>query len=362
VLPSPGEAPRPAPHAWDETTARLAAPDKERWLADALAAHRRDDLALAGRFHTGVRSMAVRSTTGVDAWHAGTFCDLSLSSLERPAGHRASSFRASLDARATEERVRALADETRAECGRARDPAAIEPGAWDVVLAPAAVADLLTWLSMIGFSSRAWEDGLSFVEDRVGERVTGEAVTLVDDGAMPHGVGVPLPIDAEGQARRRVTLLEAGVARGVVHDTRSARRAGCAATGHAIGVSLFGTGGAEPSHLTFEPGQATPDELIAKVDRGLFVTRFHYVNGMIEPRRAVMTGLLRDAAFLIEGGRLTRAVTPLRFTDSVLEAFARIPGPGAVGRALESHGEWISGACTVCPHLLIPALRFTSGR
>ncbi len=361
ALPEPGDAPRPV-DGFDEPTAHLAAPDKERWLADALKAHRTDDLALAGRFHSGVRVLAVRSTTGVSAFHTGTFADLSLSSLERPAGHRASSSRALLDARIDEDRVRALAEETRAECRRAHDPVTVDPGAWDVVLAPAAVAELLTWLAGIGFTSRAIEDGLSFVEGRLGEAVTGDAVTLIDDGVAPYGLGIPLPFDAEGQPRRRITLLERGVARGGVHDSRSARRAGCAGTGHAVGPSLFGTGGGEPGHLHFEPGTASVDDLVARVDRGLFVTRFHYVNGLIEPRRAVMTGLLRDAAFLIEGGRMTRAVTPLRFTDSILEAFARIPGAAGVGRDLEPHGEWIGVGSTVCPHLLVPGLRFTSGR
>ena len=140
-------------------------------------------------------------------------------------------------------------------------------------------------------------------------------------------------------------------------------RSGCGSTGHAAGVDLFSTGGSTVQHLCLEPGTATLDALISRLERGLLITRFHYVNGMIEPRRAVMTGLLRDAAFLVEGGRIRRAVRPIRFTDAILEAFARIPGRDAVGAALEPHGGLnADGRCTVCPAVYIPGFAFTSGR
>jgi predicted Zn-dependent protease len=149
----------------------------------------------------------VRSTLGVTAWHAGTFCDLALSTLERPAGHRASSFRARYD-RARKRRFWSRwPTTTRAECHRARDPVDVEPGRYDVVLAPTAVADLLDWFGAIGFGSEAFDDGRSFAQGRFGEAITGPAVTLTDDGTMAHGLGVPLPIDAEGQPRQRVTLI-----------------------------------------------------------------------------------------------------------------------------------------------------------
>ena len=374
LLPPPAEPSEPPPPAtlapapagvnpWDERTATLDSAQKAEWLAPALSAHEKDALALAGRFHTGVRTLGVHSSRGVGAWHAGTFCDLALSTLERPAGHRASSFRARYDRLAVPETVTGLAEETRAECHRAHDPIDVEPGVWDVVLSPTAVADLLEWFGMIGFGSEAFDDGRSFVQGRIGERITGESITLLDDGGMSHGVGVPLPIDAEGQPRQKTTLLERGVARGSVWDSKGARRHGCAPTGHAMGVDLFSTGGATTQHLALEPGTATLDELVGRLDRGLFITRFHYVNGLIEPRRAVMTGLLRDAAFLVEGGRIRRGVRPIRFTEAILEAFARVPGLAGIGAALEPHGGLSAeGRCTVCPALLIPAFTFTSGR
>ena len=362
-LPQPQALVSAGERALDEATARLDAATKGRWLADALQAHTADDLALAGRFHSGMATFGVRSTVGVDAYHQGTWAELSLSALERPAGHRASAYRAMADTSVNQATVERLQEEVRAECHRAHDPVQVDLGAWDVVLAPAAVAELMEWMSLIAFSSSSLEEGLSFVGQRRGEQVTGDAISISDDASMSLGLGIPLPFDCEGQPKRRVALIERGIARDVVHDTRSGRRHGCASTGHAQHSDEFPAEGSHANHLHVEPGTSTVDELVERVDRGLLITRLHYVNGMLEPRRAVMTGLLRDGAFLIESGRLTRAVQPMRFTDSILEAFGRIPGRDGISSTLESHNGWFGpDQCFVAPWLLVPGLRFTSGR
>jgi predicted Zn-dependent protease len=98
------------------------------------------------------------------------------------------------------------------------------------------------------------------------------------------------------------------------------------------------------------------DELIAGVDRGLYVCRLHYVNGLLEPRRAVMTGLTRDGCFLIEKGKITRPVGNLRFTDSFLEGLARSDG---MTRARVAVPTWWSDAgASVVPAVRMRAFRF----
>jgi PmbA protein len=69
-------------------------------------------------------------------------------------------------------------------------------------------------------------------------------------------------------------------------------------------------------------GGSTPrDELIAGLERGLLVTRFHYTNP-VHPKLAIVTGMTRDGTFLVEGGRIVGPVRNLRFTQSYLAALA----------------------------------------
>jgi predicted Zn-dependent protease len=87
------------------------------------------------------------------------------------------------------------------------------------------------------------------------------------------------------------------------------------------------------------------------------VTRFHYVNGLLDTRRATMTGMTRDGTFLIEGGRVGRAVTNLRFTESVLAALGRVGGVGRELQAVPTH--WLMVGSYLCPALLLRGFTFT---
>jgi predicted Zn-dependent protease len=101
--------------------------------------------------------------------------------------------------------------------------------------------------------------------------------------------------------------------------------------------------------------------LIGKVEKGLLVRRLHYVNGYLEPRRAVMTGLTRDGTFWIENGKIAGAVGSMRFTDSLLEAFERVDGPDSVTKSRTMVPNWWStGGTCAAPAVLIRGLEFTS--
>jgi len=91
------------------------------------------------------------------------------------------------------------------------------------------------------------------------------------------------------------------------------------------------------------------------VRRGLYICRLHYVNGLLDPRRAVMTGLTRDGCFLIENGKIAHAVGNMRFTDSFLEGLARADG---MTRARQAIPTWNNEAGAY----LVPAVRMRGFR
>jgi predicted Zn-dependent protease len=170
-------------------------------------------------------------------------------------------------------------------------------------------------------------------------------VTIRDDAADP--AGTPCSFDYEGVAKQRVTLVEAGVCRDVVHDAGTAHRAGRASTGH--GLPAPNTYGPFPINMVMEAGSATREELIGGLERGLLVTRFHYTN-VVHPKLAMITGMTRDGLFLVEDGRVVGPVRNLRFTQSYLEALA---GVEAVGRERRLLRGFMGSS-------LVPALRIGS--
>lgn len=212
--------------------------------------------------------------------------------------------------------VRTLAAEATDRAVRHREPATLDAGAYPVVFEEEAVGELLEYLAYIGFGALAVEEGRTFM--RPGERVSGAAINIWDDG-LDSG-GLPMPFDFEGVPKRAVDLVRGGEAVGVVHDLASAARAGLESTGHGLpspnsqgpmAMNLYLGGG----------GAATKEDLCSGIERGIWVTRLWYVN-IVDPTRSTLTGMTRDGTFLIENGRVTRPVKNMRFTQSIMDAFA----------------------------------------
>ena len=195
----------------------------------------------------------------------------------------------------------------------------LDPGTYEVVLGPECVATITSFLAGHGFNAKAALEGQSFV--RLDEQQFDRAFVLRDDPFDPRALG--LAFDAEGTPKQPLDLVTDGVSRHLAHDRRTARRAGATSTGHAVaGGASFG---AFPANLVVGRGSATPDDLVAGVERGLLVTQFHYCR-ILDPKTQVVTGLTRNGTFRIEDGEVVGAVGNLRFTQSFVEALA----PGAV--------------------------------
>ena len=107
----------------------------------------------------------------------------------------------------------------------------------------------------------------------------------------------------------------------MVHDAATAGRAGTVSTGHALPAP--NTYGPYAWNLFMAPGNASRDDLLAGIELGVWVTRFHYVNA-VHPKKAVLTGMTKDGTFLIEKGQVTRPILNLRFTQAIPEAFSAV--------------------------------------
>ena len=225
------------------------------------------------------------------------------------------------------------------------DPVDLDPGVYEVVLEPTCVAGMLDFLAYAGFNAKAFAEGTSFVH--LGEAQFDESVSIWDDLGDPRAVG--WPFDLDGTPRRRVDLVHHGVTTGLVHDRRTAAKAGTESTGHASGSDSFGP---IPMNLFLAEGTSSRQALIGAVDRGLLVTDFWYTR-ILDPKTQVVTGLTRNGLFLIEGGEVTTPVKNLRFTQSFVAAL----GPGHV-MGIGDDGRLTGGELPIVAH--VPSLHLAS--
>jgi PmbA protein len=237
-----------------------------------------------------------------------------------------------------------------------RDRTQLAPGDYEAVFEELAVAEVLRFMSLTGLTGQTLKDGRSFMAGRFGEHVTGRRFSLWDDALDARTLAIPF--DVEGTPKQRIPLVEAGVAKGVVHDRQSAQWFGTRSTGHAADPRRYSVGG-HAGNLTMSGGDAKREQLIRAVKRGVLITRFHYTNTP-DPKRATMTGTTRDGTFLIEDGRITRALANVRYTMSALDLFSGIEllGPQRLARDWWSSNGMGSIVC-LCPPIKVARATIT---
>ena len=311
-----------------------------------IAAAQADDLTASGAFSTEASTIAIANTNGLRSRHTTTQAKLLtvMTGADRASGYAQA---ISTDIGAVD--AAAVGAEAADKAARSVGATDLEPGAYDVILEEYAVQTVLEYLAYDGFSALAVEEGRSFMD--IGHQVMGTNVSIWDDGNDP--TGLPSANDFEGVAKQRVDLVSDGVASRLVHDSATARRAGIASTGHALPAP--NTFGPLAWNLFMAPGSSSKEAMLASIDRGLWVTRFHYVN-IVHPRKAVLTGMTKDGTFLIENGRIVRPVRNLRFTEEIPAAFSRIE---AIGADTKMVGAEYSGINARVPALRIGRFAFT---
>jgi PmbA protein len=302
---------------YDEATAALGADDQARLAEAAIAAS--DGLGLYGFFTSGVCELAIASTTGLRAHE----CTTDATCLALAAVDGASGYAERTSWRAGEIDPAAVAREAAAKAERTRGAVDAPPARYRAVLEPYAIAELLYYSAFDMFNGQALLEERSWFAGRIGERGFDPKVTLVDDGLDPRGL--PRSFDFEGTPKQRVVLVEEGVIRDTVWDRENAGRAGRASTGHALPLATRAEG-AVATAVVMSPGEAeSTDELAELVGDGIYVTRLHYL-GVVNPREGVITGMTKDGTFRIRDGKVAEPLVNLRFTVSMPELLADVPG------------------------------------
>jgi PmbA protein len=197
------------------------------------------------------------------------------------------------------------------------NPAKLKSGPMTVIFDPRAGSSLLGHL--IGaISGSSITRKTSFLLDRLGEAVFASGISIMDDPLRPRGIRSHA-FDGEGLATGMTRIIDAGVLTTWLLDSAAARQLGLSPTGHAArGTS--GPPGASASNLYMEAGTATPADLMADVERGLYVTDL--IGMGVNP----LTGDYSRGAsgFLIEKGERTSPVSEITIAGNLKDMFARI--------------------------------------
>jgi predicted Zn-dependent protease len=156
-----------------------------------------------------------------------------------------------------------------------------------------------------------------------------------------------MPFDYEGVPRKKIVMIENGLAGNGVYDSYYAKQAGKESTGNALEPD--NNYGPYPKAMVLNGGKNTLDEMIKSTPSGIYITRFWYLN-FLNPMKTMVTGYTRDGTFLIDNGQITKPLTDMRVQQSMLEAF--------------SNAEMISGEQRLIPQygalMLVPFMKINN--
>lgn len=300
------------------------------------------DLKAAGFLQTGVGASAVGDSAGLFAFQSGTSTNYTLT--VRTADGTGSGWAGADHPDWSQLDVKGVAQRAIEKARLSRNPVAIEPGRYTVILEPQAAGDLVQLLAF-SLDARSADEGRSAFSKggggtKVGEKIVDERVTLFTDPADPQLLSNTF--DGSGLPTHRVVWIENGVLRRLTYGRYWAQKKNQLPDAGTNAVKLAG-------------GAQSIEQLIASTPRGVLVTHLFYLRE-VDPRTVLYTGLTRDGTFLIENGKISRAIKNFRFNESPLLMLNNLE---AIGRAERIAGTE-AGGDVVMPALKIRDFNFTS--
>ena len=250
---------------------------------------------------------------------------------------------------ATTLNARSVAETAAGKAKNSARPQGVEPGEWTVIMEPAAFGEFFAYLGQ-HFSAQAVDEGSSFLSDGLDKPYFGENLTVTDDYA--NSLAPSMPFDFEGQPKKRLTLIDAGVAKTFVTDSYWAKKLNRENTVHALPAP--NAYGPQAIDLIVKPGTKSTEQLISETKRGLLISRFWYIR-TVDQKKAIVTGMTRDGTFLIENGKVAGGVRNMRFNQSIIAALGKCEFSNQPQRTGD---YWFS---LVVPAAKIEGFKFSSG-
>jgi len=354
-----GESPVPtqaSPSRYFEQTAAITPELRAEGAGKIVGVADRHKLTTAGVFSSGESFEGIFNSRGLSRWHTQTSAEVSITMLAADS----SGWQKANSADVANLDPLRLAETAAQKAVDSAGPREIPAGKYTVILEPAAVLDIVGFMFW-DYSGMAILDQRSFLTGRIGKKLFGDNITIIDDAAHPLQSGSPF--DGEGVVRQRVPLVENGVVKRVVYARATAERmkkseyhdkvGPIEPTGH--GFALPNEMGEMPLNIVFAPvgDPQTLEQMIASTKRGILVTRLWYIRE-VEPFEKMLTGMTRDGTFLIESGRVRGGVRNFRFNESLIHMLSNVE---AMSVPVRSCGE--ESFDMVVPAMKVKEFNFT---
>lgn len=201
----------------------------------------------------------------------------------------------------------------------------VSSGKYNIVLDSMAAADLLSTFCAI-FSADLIQKGFSLLGDKMNTRIAPDNITIHDDAIMDKSI-TAIPFDSEGVATSNKILVDKGILTGILHNRKTAAKAGTSSTGNGFRSGYKGSLSVGPTNLYIEPKSDDIESLFTKAGDGLYIKE---LSGLHSGTNIVSGDFsLSCEGYIIENGKKGRAVDQITFSDNFYALLNRIEAVGS---------------------------------
>lgn len=291
----------------------------------------------AGMFQVSLERKALATSKGVELEEEGTSLKMYIRAFSGEGSGQWALGSRRYDLKRIED-VAATAARLAAESRRQEE---VPPGKYDIILSPMVVGNLFNIVAEMASASSILMGTSMFINKDVGDKVATEALTLTDAPRNPELPG-STAFDDEGVPTFSKHIIEKGVLRNILHNTKTASKFGATSTGNA-GL-IFPRVWA----LEITPGDYALEEMVREVKNGLIVTNNWYtrLQNYVE---GIFSTITRDAILVVRNGEVTGAAKKMRIADALPRMLNSI---SAIGKELYDIHWWEVDIPTRAPYIL----------
>lgn len=332
---------------YSKDTANFTPLNRAQLVSQLIKEVNKREYEAAGAFKTEESALMVANSEGVFVFDRETKVDFNCV-ITRDNSTAHASF---IDSDINNFNINKITDELLEAAFKNVEQIEIEPGVYTVILSPEAVSDILNYTGYTAFNGKMIMEGKSFVCNNRGKKIFPETITVSDDPF--DELTMPIPFDLVGYPREKIDLIKDGVIKDGVYDHLTALKYNKKCTGNTLPPE-HASFGALPFNLVMKKGSNSVEEMISSTKKGIYISRFHYVN-ILNPMSVQLTGMTRDGTFLIEGGKLGRAIKNMRFNTSVIDMLKAVD---MISKERQTKSGFIGS--TVAPYLRTNNFTFSS--
>jgi len=296
---------------YSEETANFTPLKRAHLINNLIKEVNREGYEAAGAFKTETIAIVIINSEGVFAFDQGTKVDFN-GVITKDNSTAYASF---IDSDISNFNIKKITDELLNVAFKNVDQVEIEPGVYTVILSPEAVASILDYTAYTAFNGKLIAEGKSFFSANRRKKIFPEIITILDDPL--DELTLPIPFDFVGYPREKIYLIKDGVIVDGVYDHLTALKYNLKCTANTLPPESASMG-ALPFNLVMKGGEDNIQDIISHTKKGVYITRFHYVN-VLNPMSVQLTGMTRDGTFLIEDGKMIKAIKNMRFNTSVID-------------------------------------------